>query len=328
MPSGISNLTSSIRGATGNEKIKNLKAIEAQTASIAGVVMNSTSLIAGKSILVGGNDATKGIITIYGGTTRHGGEQRFHTAADSDGTIEYYAVKTFDDELWIGPSDGPASLLVLNNNDIVQTPAGLLYVGTQDQQNGTVQIYGSGTEISGGQLKLIVSNAWDDGGVDQYIINVSRQNLQIGNNNDQNSLMLLGSTNRWNFTNPAGVEFGVASSTKGLINVHGNSTTGGGRINLHTGANADATINQYVVKANNDDLEIGPSTNETALMYRGVDNTWQVNAPMDIASVIIVGRGTGYINMNASAGFTGYGIRDKNGVMEFKNSNGTWAAIS
>lgn len=327
MPSGMSNLTSSIRGATGNEKIKNLQAIEAQTASIAGVVVNSTSLIAGQSILVGGNDATKGIITIYGGTTKGGGEARFHTAADSDGSIEYFVVQAIEDDLQIGKSNGPASMLKLVSGGNVQVSLGKLHVGTQDQENGEVTVWGDGTGIVGGNMKLIVSNDWDSG-IDQYQFKATRHNLTIGPNTDSDSLMYNGSSARWSFTNVAGVELGIGSSVIGLLNMHGNSSTGGGRINLHTGANVDATINQYVFKANNDDLEIGPSTNETALLYRGIDNRWVAGALFVAASGIVMSADTTYINLGATAGTNGYGLRDINGSVQFRHSGGTWSDIS
>ncbi len=41
-----------------------------------------------------------------------------------------------------------------------------------------------------------------------------------------------------------------------------------------------------------------------------------------------VGRTASYLNHSATQGRRGWGLRAKNGIMEFKNLNGTWAAIT
>jgi hypothetical protein len=42
----------------------------------------------------------------------------------------------------------------------------------------------------------------------------------------------------------------------------------------------------------------------------------------------IISTVSGYLNFGETVGSTGYGLRDNNGTMEFKNSGGTWASLN
>ena len=72
-----------------------------------------------------------------------------------------------------------------------------------------------------------------------------------------------------------------------------------------------------------------PPLNNTSAPIN-VGTTDQVkNAGLSINSLAVFGNAilsgaSRYLNFNATAGSTGYGIRDNAGVIEFKNSGGTW----
>lgn len=64
------------------------------------------------------------------------------------------------------------------------------------------------------------------------------------------------------------------------------------------------------------------------------DSKWQtINGGTAIQTIsptgydVLINGTSKYLNFNTTVGSTGYGIRDNNGVMEFKNSGGSWAGI-
>lgn len=73
------------------------------------------------------------------------------------------------------------------------------------------------------------------------------------------------------------VTIGVADTTPGIITIAGNTTSNadGGKVVLDTAADHDATINAYVIQANQDDLLFGPNTDTTSFRYNGGPGTWQ-----------------------------------------------------
>ena len=59
----------------------------------------------------------------------------------------------------------------------------------------------------------------------------------------------------------------------------------------------------------------------------GYSNLAILNGTFQISGPLVISK-NGYINWGATAGTDGYGIRDNNGVMEYKDVGGSWTAIS
>jgi hypothetical protein len=73
------------------------------------------------------DDTEYGIFTAYGQTTGStiGGIARFHTAADHDGTIQYYQIATVSDDLYIGPDTDTDVLTMLAGSGLAITAGNL-----------------------------------------------------------------------------------------------------------------------------------------------------------------------------------------------------------
>jgi hypothetical protein len=75
-----------------------------------------------------------------------------------------------------------------------------------------------------------------------------------------------------------------------------------------------------------------PNSNVSAPINVGTTNQVK-NAGLSVNALAVFGNaiisGTSrYLNFNTTVGDTGYGIRDNNGAMEFKNASGAWAPIA
>lgn len=59
----------------------------------------------------------------------------------------------------------------------------------------------------------------------------------------------------------------------------------------------------------------------------GIDGTY-IEPTSPFGFNILVKGNNKYINFNTLTGFSGYGFRDNDGVIEFKDFNGFWSALS
>ena len=75
---------------------------------------------------------------------------------------------------------------------------------------------------------------------------------------------------------PGSVTIGLNDTDNGVLSIYGHTTSSvaGGVLNIFTAADYDATIEAYVIKADSDDLHIGPSTDTDSLKYFGTGNYW------------------------------------------------------
>ena len=81
------------------------------------------------------------------------------------------------------------------------------------------------------------------------------------------------------------IAVGVDDTIKGTLTLYGALTTAGGTLVLHVNAADDATINTFEIFPFQDDLYIGPNTDNDSLKYDGGLNTWNITAADFIVTV-------------------------------------------
>jgi hypothetical protein len=168
--------------------------------------------------------------------------------------------------------------------------AAYLIVGDNDSDAGVIQAFGGGNPDSqGGKIALNTSDEYD-ATIQQYTINVNENNLLIGPSTDTDSLKYSGTNDDWTFssaqvnitkTGGAGVDsiltVGADDSQRADLRLYGDtaSSVDGAIIRIYTAADHDTTINNYQIRANEDDLLIGPVTDTNALLYDGGNTRFQ-----------------------------------------------------
>jgi hypothetical protein len=174
-------------------------------------------------------------------------------------------------------------------------------IGVTGTRKGALALYGDPTgSTEGGVITLHTADDHDTT-ITEYTVKVVSDNLQIGPSTDPDALEYNGGANKW-FVNSAGglyfdgtpldcaglVKFGGATvqnfsigtgTLAGVLTLKGQITasTAGGKLQLDTADDHDATITDFTIKVTSDDLNIGPSTYPTALQYKGGDDGWEFN---------------------------------------------------
>lgn len=260
----------------------------------------------GAQLYIGVNDnitSEYGQIYLYAGTTVDGGKVQFYTGTSYDTTIDYYHVRAYRDDLNIGPSshwdamvyDGGTNAWWMQATGGVrigdQTTASgsQLYIGVNDVgQQASLYLYG-GNSQPGGSVYFYVGEPYD-ATIDYFLISPNEDDFQIGPATDTDALKYDGGANSWQMQASGGLYIGdrttaagstlhigindSPTSTFGIINVYAGTTQDGGTLKLYVGSSYDTTIDFYYIRAFDDDLAIGPSTDYDSLKYDGGLGTW------------------------------------------------------
>ncbi len=286
--------------------------------------------VEGGVITVGSVDAVTGALVLFGNGDQTGGRITLHSGANLDATINSYTMLVGQDDFRIGPAANASALMYrgLDNYWVLNAPmvaaSGTLDVGIDDTRRGMVTLFGDTAASTGGTIRMHLASPLAQGTRQWYEVNVYEDVMTLGDNVEPSeSVVIDGNTLK---LRNGSLEVGESDLKRGAITCQSNGAgnTSGGRLGLLVSPDYDTSIQSYGFEVVGSNLELGPNNDANSLTYRGDAAQWDFTSN----SGITIGRGTGYINMNASAGFTGYGIRDNGGVMEFKNSAGTWAVIS
>lgn len=170
--------------------------------------------------------------------------------------------------------DNAKEFETMSNGVIV--PGGALDVGEDHTARGIIRVYGSDSpSAAGGEIYLYVAADYDTT-IALFQIQADEDDLLIGPNTDQDALKYIGNTNQWNFSSGV-VNLGEAGVKGGILQIGGEPTVSdqGGEIILYVADDHDTTIISYNIQALQDDLLIGPDTDEDALKYDGGDGGWK-----------------------------------------------------
>ena len=256
---------------------------------------------------VGVDNNTKGELSVYGDQASQGGETRLYTGAAYDTTIDYYrfAAGNGDSDLTIGPITDEDALVynaTLNRwqaaatggfsiGDPTTGSGSNLYIGVDDVgSNGSLRIHG-GNSQPGGTIYLHTGEPYDTT-IDYYRIQPDEDSLNIGPATNTDALRYDGTLNRWQASATGGFSIGDPTTASGSslyvgvddvgqnarVHIYGGNSQPGGSLYLYTGEPYDTTIDHYLFATNEDDLEIGPVTDEDALKYDGSLSQWQFSA--------------------------------------------------
>ena len=160
------------------------------------------------ALALGVLDTTAGGLTLHGTATTTGASMKMYNAADA--TIVSYDMAVSGEDFTIGPNTDPdmVKLLgatlqtVVSGSGGLAVPAGTLQVGVDDTTRGHVEAYGSASGNLGGRYTAF-TGADHDGApstIESYQFQVIEDDLMIGPNTDQDSLMYAGDTDVWGFT--------------------------------------------------------------------------------------------------------------------------------
>lgn len=268
----LSNLTSSIRGKTGNEKITNIG--EVRTSNIVAANASISGVGVGTAIRV----------------------DRFHTKTAS---LSFVAPLAGNSQaiITVASLDG-----TLTNN--VNLYGKALYVDASIANNGkNFGTYGDYAEV-----KIKGGNSTYANGSFSYL-------WHTGNG-----------TNNYGYGHEAWVEQdgeGTISNAYGHYSYvawySGQMTNGHGFY-----ADVDGSINNaYGYYA-----DMGDATASKYGFYADGETDNYMSGNHKIGGNLSVGAGTGYMNLNGSLGSAGYGFRDNNGVIQWRDSGGAWMNLA
>ncbi|MHC4372415.1 MAG: hypothetical protein ACYSW8_32840, partial [Planctomycetota bacterium] len=233
---------------------------------------------------LGSDDTVNGSMYLYGAPTTTGGSARFYTAADSDGTIDYYSVQVSSDDLLIGPDTDTNAIAYLGADNSWRMYNGTLYVGQNAVTRGIIYLDGDPTGNDGGGFIGIKTADDHDTTIVEFEIQAYQDDLYIGPNTDTDALKYDGGLNEWIFSASAGTQFadgivyvGASDTTQGQLRLYSDATGSdiGGALWLYVNPDYDATVNHYVIDVTQDDLNIGPSDFEGSLKYLASVNQWR-----------------------------------------------------
>jgi len=169
------------------------------------------------SVYVGVDDTTPGSVHVFGDTTSstEGGDIFLYTAADHDGTIDYYAFQAYEDDLYIGPDTNTDSLVHYGATNAWHFTNGTVRIGVEDTVSGSLTLYGhSAGSAEGGDIFLQTAADYD-GSISAYSIQVTSDDLTVGPSTDTDALKYDGGENKWNFSKPVQVTDGTSGWTYG-----------------------------------------------------------------------------------------------------------------
>lgn len=160
---------------------------------------------------------------------------------------------------------------------------GSLLVGADDTTAGVITSYGGGAGADGGVLKLYLG-ADDDASIAYFAVQVVEDDLLIGPDTDTDALKLTSGKDLYLtdgdlFIQNAGttlcsfsatyasLSIGSADTVYGNLYLYGHAAGSvyGGNFQIFLAADHDTSIDYFVIRAYEDDLEIGPNTNSDAL---------------------------------------------------------------
>jgi hypothetical protein len=166
-----------------------------------------------------------------------------------------------------------------------------LNVGTNDSEQGVVNIYGANDGSAGGQLNLYHAGAPGNGQEEYWrwqVGSLTDLKLFYGTANSDPRFLINGYqdgahgsfTIDMDTTIKRGRLFlGVNDSVRGAITCYGNDNDTGGALNLGVGAAFDDTITSYTMRVEEDDLEIRNNLG-TILLYDGGTTAWKLYKDM------------------------------------------------
>ena len=161
---------------------------------------------------------------------------------------------------------------------------------------------------------LVVTNATLDN-----LTNLKSVNATITNASIQNLSITIGSAN-----------IGKQDSIEGRLNIRGGTTDTGARIRIFSGADFAASFPYYQIEIDENSLKIGPFGNTAMVKFNGQTNEIEFNGAAGVkvtGSSLKLSGGNTYLNLSATTGVNGYGIRDNNGIVEIKHSGGPWTPV-
>jgi hypothetical protein len=219
-------------------------------------------------LYLGNNDVTPGWLRIYGSNAggAQGGLIDLYNDAGNDTTDEYWRIYAASGNLQIGRTADQDMLVFLEAGTLQSRVAfdvdAALTATTVDADTdftvgGTVITNNKITDDGAFEIEAVTSIA-----LDSPYVSIEDGDLRVGIN-------------------------GTAS---GLLRMYGAATasTIGGRIDIHPAVDHDGTIGRYTFQVVEDDLKIGPDTDEDVLQYSGGTNAWTFNTT---AAVQIAGAG-------------------------------------
>jgi len=244
---------------------------------------NTTSVLRGEGTLkvhgAGAGFSEGGIVQVY-------------TASDYDTGIDYYQMAAYEDDLYIGSVNDPDSFKLDGNDNSWNFTHGDLNVGVDNNTKGELSVYGDQAS-QGGETRLYTGAAYDTT-IDYYRFAAGNgdSDLTIGPITDGDALVYNATLNRWQAAATGGFSIGDPTTASGSslyvgvddvgpnarVHIYGGNSAPGGSLYLYTGEPYDTTIDHYLFATNEDDLEIGPVTDEDALKYDGGTNTWNFTA--------------------------------------------------
>ena len=233
-------------------------------------------------LYIGKNDTQKGTLFLLGHTAGEvqGGAVALYTSADYDATIEYFLIQPNEDDLYIGPNNNPDSLINVGSSGLWQFTAGSVAIGVEDSVIGNITLYGGAAASTYGAGIFLQTSADHDTTINRYRIQVYEDDLYIGPETDQDSLIYNGGNGYWNFTNTS-VRVGIANSSPlATLDVIGTSRFG------------NSTTNYFNVEADGDVVFVGGSGLVYGFAYgseiawtqaSAAQNTWYNIVDADIA---------------------------------------------
>ena len=177
-----------------------------------------TSLIP-NPLEVGVADTTRGQLYLYGHAsgTDEGGEARFYLSDDHNGTITYYGVQAYEDDLQIGPDTNPDMLELKASGALSYTGGATIAnmsIGINNTILGQLDLYGHGSGGDGGRLLL---NSPTGATLTKWWVQSFNEDLLIGHSGDYDIILVNGSTDQVQFTNAAGIDVTGSITVGGTV---------------------------------------------------------------------------------------------------------------
>lgn len=176
-----------------------------------------------------------------------------------------------------------------------------LNVGTNDSEQGVVNIYGANDGSAGGQLNLYHAGAPGNGQEEYWrweVGSLTQLKLFYGTANSDPRFLIDGYQDGahgsfvidMDTTIKRGRLFlGEDDSVRGAITCYGNANDTGGALNLGVGAAFDDTITSYTMRVEEDDLEIRNNLG-TILLYDGGTTAWKLYKDMVPSGTVDLGK--------------------------------------
>ena len=277
-----------------------------QVQASGGLYVGDQVTASGSNIFVGINDyagGNRGSIYLYSGNSTDGGRVLFHTGTPYDTTIDNYIIQANEDDLILGPNtdfdalkyDGGTNQWISSASGgmvVTGSSSGILRVGEDDSIVGNVIIYGNATD-SGAALYVYNAGNYDTT-IDYYSLQTLDDDLILGPSTNNDALKYDGAANAWMAqgtggfyigdranANGSNLYIGVSDNSFGIsarIYLYAGNSIDGGTVIFYTGAGYDTLIDNYYIRAYEDDLQIGPNTDTDAFKYDGGTNSWQAQA--------------------------------------------------